>query len=70
MNTGGSMTPPRSIGTRHTRTFVTAMTNGGAGAHLDAMVSFLKANRLDGALRRRDWAAFARGYSGPGYATE
>jgi hypothetical protein len=47
--------------------FVDAM-NDGAGAQLDAFVSFVKGNRLNGALRRRDWAAFARGYNGPGYA--
>lgn len=46
--------------------FVEAM-NSGAGAHLDAFVGFVKTNRLDGALRRHDWAAFARGYNGPGY---
>lgn len=39
-----------------------------AGAHLDAFVSFIKANKLDGALRAKNWAAFARGYNGPGYA--
>jgi hypothetical protein len=47
--------------------FVTAM-HAGAGPHLDAFVGFVRANRLDGALRRRDWAAFARGYNGPGFA--
>jgi hypothetical protein len=48
--------------------FVDAMTNGGEAAHLDAMVSFIKENKLDAPLRRHDWAAFARGYNGPGYA--
>jgi hypothetical protein len=48
--------------------FVEAMKEGGAGAHLDAMVGFLKFNRLDAPLRRHEWAAFARGYNGPGYA--
>lgn len=32
------------------------------------MARFIKAGRLDDALRRHDWAAFARGYNGPGYA--
>jgi hypothetical protein len=50
------------------RDFVDAMKTGGAGAQLDAMVNFIKRNHLDGALRRHDWAAFARGYNGPGYA--
>lgn len=36
--------------------------------HLSAMVNFIKANRLDRHLRARDWASFARGYNGPGYA--
>jgi N-acetylmuramidase len=47
--------------------FVDAM-NSGASAHLDAFVKFIKGNNLDGALRRRDWAAFAKGYNGPAYA--
>lgn len=37
-------------------------------AHLEAMVSFIKTNRLDDELRRRDWAGFARGYNGPQFA--
>ena len=47
--------------------FVEAM-HAGAGPHLDAFVEFVKANRLDGALRRHDWQAFARGYNGPAFA--
>lgn len=35
--------------------------------HLEAAIRFIKANRLDDELRRHDWAAFARGYNGPGY---
>ena len=42
--------------------------NSGAAAHLDAFVSFILANRLDGALRAKNWASFARGYNGPAYA--
>jgi hypothetical protein len=49
------------------KSFVEAM-NSGAPAHLDAFVSFIKANKLDGPLRAHNWAAFARGYNGPGYA--
>lgn len=37
-------------------------------AHLQAMVNFIKANRLDDDLRRHDWHGFARGYNGAGYA--
>jgi hypothetical protein len=49
------------------KSFVDAM-NSGAPAHLDAFVNFIKANKLDGALRAENWAAFARSYNGPGYA--
>jgi N-acetylmuramidase len=48
--------------------FVDAMWTGGAGAHLDAFIAFVKANKLDGALRAKDWKTFARGYNGPSYA--
>ena len=48
--------------------FVDAMWAGGASAHLDAFVNFIQANKLDGALRAKNWAAFARGYNGPAYA--
>jgi hypothetical protein len=47
--------------------FVDAMWTGGAAAHLDAFVKFIQANKLDTALRKKDWATFARGYNGPGY---
>ena len=36
--------------------------------HLRAMVEFIKTSNLDDELRRADWAGFARGYNGPGYA--
>jgi hypothetical protein len=48
--------------------FVDALWTGGAAAHLDAFVAFIKANKLDEPLRRKDWKAFARGYNGPAYA--
>jgi hypothetical protein len=47
--------------------FVDAMRSG-AGAHLDAFVSFVQSKRLDEALRRHDWKTFARGYNGPAFA--
>ena len=50
------------------QSFVDAMWNGGAGAHLDAFVGFVKANKLDVPLRSKDWRAFAKGYNGPAYA--
>lgn len=34
---------------------------------LAAFVGFVKANRLDDELCRRDWAGFARGYNGPAF---
>lgn len=36
-------------------------------AQLLAVAKFIKGNRFDGALRRGDWTAFARGYNGPGF---
>lgn len=35
---------------------------------LKASVDFIKANYLDDELRRHDWAGFAKGYNGAGYA--
>lgn len=37
-------------------------------AQLEAMISFIKASRLDDEIRRHDWAGFARGYNGAGFA--
>lgn len=36
--------------------------------HLIAMVRFIKSKGIDDELRRHDWAGFARGYNGAGYA--
>lgn len=48
--------------------FINAMYRGDA-AQLEAFVRFIQANSaLVKALRALDWAAFARGYNGPGYA--
>lgn len=47
--------------------FVAAMEES-AGRQLEAMCGFLKHNKLDAPLRRHDWAAFAKGYNGSGYA--
>lgn len=46
--------------------FVAAMMTGEA-AQLDAFVAFIRATHLADELVREDWAAFARGYNGPGY---
>ena len=58
----------KACGFDTSQAFVDAMWTGGAAAHLDAFVAFVKANNLDGALRAKNWAAFARGYNGPAYA--
>jgi hypothetical protein len=58
----------RACGFDNSQEFVDAMWNGGAGAHLDAFVNFIKTNKLDGPLRAKDWRAFAKGYNGPAYA--
>ena len=47
--------------------FVAAMMQSEA-AQLDAFVAFVQFNGLATALRRQDWATFARGYNGPLYA--
>lgn len=47
--------------------FVAAMEES-AGRQLDAMCGFLKSNKLDAPLRSHNWAAFAKGYNGAGYA--
>jgi hypothetical protein len=47
-------------------TFVRAMCES-EDNQLKAFVAFVKANKLDDELRRRDWKGFARGYNGPAY---
>ena len=37
------------------------------GEQFAAMLAYISSAGLGAALRRRDWAAFARGYNGPGY---
>ena len=37
-------------------------------AHLAAMINFIKKASLDDEIRAHNWAGFARGYNGPGYA--
>jgi len=55
------------VGFAAVQDFVNAM-YGGEREHLMAFVRFVKAAGLTPALRRGDWANFARGYNGPGYA--
>ena len=47
--------------------FVQAQTTS-EGAHLDAFISFVVTNNLDGPLRDKRWADFARRYNGPAFA--
>ena len=47
--------------------FVAAMFRS-ESAHLDAFSAFLKSTGLGDFLKRKDWAGFAKGYNGPGYA--
>ena len=57
----------KMVGYDSVGTFVDAM-RGSAGNQLDAFVSFIESAGLKGKLQSRDWAGFARGYNGPGYA--
>lgn len=45
-----------------------AEARGGAAGQLRLMARYIDRAGLAEALRRRDWAAFARGYNGPGFA--
>lgn len=47
--------------------FVNAMYRSSRGQLL-CFVAFVRSSGLAPALRRHDWATFARGYNGPGYA--
>ena len=56
----------KALGYRSVLDFVAHMRRS-EDDQLDAMARYIKSNRLDGALRRHDWARFARGYNGAGY---
>lgn len=56
-----------SVGFPTIQGFVNAM-YAGEREHLMAFVLFVLKNGLAPVLRRKDWANFARGYNGPGYA--
>ena len=45
-----------------------AEARSGAAGQFTLMVRYIEKAGLADALRRQDWAAFARGYNGPGYA--
>lgn len=55
-----------SLGYDSVRDFVTLM-YASEGYQLDAVCRYIKVNNLDGALRRKDWAGFAKGYNGKDY---
>lgn len=58
----------KALGYPSLQAFINAMYKD-AGSQLDAFVRFIKAdNRLLTALRKLDWATFARLYNGPEYA--
>jgi hypothetical protein len=58
----------RAAGHPSVREFVCALTQTEA-AHLDAFVAFVCSDKVMAeALRKKDWATFARRYNGPGYA--
>ena len=58
----------RAAGHTSVREFVVALTQTEA-AHLDAFVAFVSSDKaMAEALRKKDWATFARRYNGPGYA--
>jgi peptidoglycan hydrolase-like protein with peptidoglycan-binding domain len=56
-----------SCGHPDAESFVRAMVSG-EPAQLAAFVAYIKKNKLDDELIRRDWAGFARGYNGSAYA--
>jgi len=53
----------QSAGYSNIEAFVRAMFES-EGKQLDAMMNFIRANQLDSALRRHDWARFAAGHNG------
>lgn len=57
----------QSLGYDSLQEFVNAMYADEAG-QLDAMCRFIKVNGLLDKLNRHDWAGFAKGYNGSGYA--
>lgn len=57
----------RGAGFENVRAFVTALSTS-PQQQLAAWARWLTANGLVDELQRKDWAGFARGYNGPGYA--
>lgn len=57
----------KAAGYPDVESFVAAMADS-EGAQLDAFVSFVQSKNLGRYLIAKDWASFARGYNGTGYA--
>lgn len=57
----------RACGCVSLQAFINAQ-YAGASQQLDLLVAFLKSTKLYAPLRQHDWARFAKGYNGPGYA--
>lgn len=57
----------RTCGYPSLHAFINAMYRS-EGDHLDAFVAYVLKRGLDDELQRQDWAGFARGFNGPGYA--
>jgi len=58
----------KAAGYRNATEMVGALSVG-EDVQLAAMARFIVASKLDVALQRKDWVAFAKGYNGPSYAT-
>ena len=57
----------KACGFKSVEDFVEAMKKS-EGEQLKAFAKFIRSSKLDGHLRDRNWASFAKGYNGPGYA--
>ena len=55
-----------SLGYKDVHEFVNNQQHSEANQLAD-FVKFIKVNKLDDELRRKDWAGFAKGYNGPAY---
>ena len=56
----------KSLGYESLQAFINAMYKDEA-SQLDAMCRYIRVNKLDVALRKLNWATFAKGYNGVGY---
>lgn len=56
----------QKLGYKTLQEFINKMYESEAG-HLESFVRYIKAFGLQGHIRNKNWAAFAKGYNGPGY---